>query len=100
MSPSPSAAYIMEDPREGFRLEQKINPDAWVQTYLAPHVLPGAKVLDVGCGPGTILRAVATDRRAHGVGIDVGPMRIRQAQEKHADKRSLQFFRGDVQALQ
>jgi SAM-dependent methyltransferase len=92
MSPVPSAAYIMEDPREGFRLEQKINPDAWVQTYLAPHLFPGAEVLDVGCGPGTILRA-ATDRRAHGVGIDVGPVRIRQAQ-------SLQFFRGDVQALQ
>ena len=100
MSPLPSAAYIMEDPREGLRLEQKIDPDAWVQTYLEPHLFPGAQVLDVGCGPGTILRAVAKDRRAHGVGIDVGPVRIRQAQEKNADKGSLQFFRGDVQGLQ
>ena len=100
MSPVPSPAYIMEDPREGLRLEQKIDPNAWVQTYLEPHLFPGAQVLDVGCGPGTILRAVATDRRAHGVGIDVGSVRIRQAQEKNADKRSLKFFPGDVQGLQ
>src|SRR5687767_4395523 len=101
MSSSPSGAYIMEDPREGSRLEQKIDPDAWVQTYLEPHLFPGAQVLDVGCGPGTILRAAASpDRRARGVGIDLGPVRIRQAKEKNHDNRSLQFFRGDVQELQ
>jgi SAM-dependent methyltransferase len=101
MSPLPSAAYIMEDPREGSRLEQKIDPDAWVQTYLEPHLFQGAQVLDVGCGPGTILRAAtSTGRRARGVGIDLGPVRIRQAQEKHADRRSMEFVRGDVQELQ
>jgi SAM-dependent methyltransferase len=101
MSPVPSAAYIMEDPREGSRLEQKIDPDAWFQTYLEPHLFPGAQVLDVGCGPGTILRAATSnDRRARGVGIDLGAVRIRQAQEKNVDNRSLQFFRGDVQELQ
>ena len=100
-SPSATAAYIMEDPREGSRLEQKIDPDVWVQTYLEPHLFPGAQVLDVGCGPGTILRAAASsDRRARGVGIDLGPVRIRQAKEKNLDNRSLQFFRGDVQELQ
>jgi len=102
MSSSPSAAaYIMEDPREGSRLEQKIDPAVWVQTYLEPHLFPGAQVLDVGCGPGTILRAAASPhRRARGVGIDLGPVRIRQAKEKNHDNRSLQFYRGDVQELQ
>jgi SAM-dependent methyltransferase len=101
MSPLPTAAYIMEDPREGSRLEQKIDPDAWVQKYLEPHLFQGAQVLDVGCGPGTILRAAAsTARRARGVGIDVGPVRIRLAQDKNADKRSVEFVRGDVQELQ
>src|SRR5688500_9214329 len=101
MSSSPSGAYIMEDPREGSRLEQKIDPDAWVERYLEPHLFQDAQVLDVGCGPGTILRAAAsTGRRARGVGIDVGPVRIRLAQDKNADKRSVEFVRGDVQELQ
>ena len=42
----------MEDPREGSRLEQKIDPEVWVPTYFEPHLFPGAQVLDVGCGPG------------------------------------------------
>lgn len=101
MASQSSAAYIMEDPREGSRLEQKIDPDAWVNTYLEPHLFPGAQVLDVGCGPGAILRAVTTpNRRARGVGIDLGPVRVRQAQEKNGGNRSLQFVRGDVQELQ
>jgi SAM-dependent methyltransferase len=101
MSPSLSTAYIMEDPREGSRLEQKIDPDAWVERYLEPHLFPGAQVLDVGCGPGTILRAAASSpRRPRGVGIDLGPGRVRQAQQKHGGNPNLQFFRGDVQELQ
>ena len=30
MAPASSTAYIMEDPREGSRLAQKIDPDVWV----------------------------------------------------------------------
>jgi SAM-dependent methyltransferase len=97
---SSSAVYIMEDPREGSRLEQKIDPDAWVQKYLAPHLFAGAEVLDAGCGPGHILRAVAaSQRRASGTGIDVGVARLRQAEEKSFGNRRLQFSRGDVQEL-
>jgi SAM-dependent methyltransferase len=102
MSPSSSsAAYIMEDPREGSRLEQKIDPETWVRTYLEPHLFPGAQVLDVGCGPGTILGAAASQgRRARGTGVDLAPIRIRQAQQKNAENARLQFVRGDVQELQ
>jgi SAM-dependent methyltransferase len=101
MSPVLSSAYIMEDPREGSRLEKKIDPEAWVKAYLEPHLFAGARVLDVGCGPGTILRAASSaGRRASGTGIDVGPVRIRQAQQKHSDVARLQFFRGDVQELE
>ena len=66
-----TAAYIMEHPREGLRLERKIDPDAWVKKYLAPYLFPGARVLDAGCGPGTILRAMAEwERTAYGSGVD------------------------------
>jgi len=37
----------MEDPREALRLELKVDPDAWVQKYLAHRVCPGAEVLSV-----------------------------------------------------
>lgn len=96
-----SVAYIMEDSREGSRLEQKIDPEAWVHSYLEPHLFPGAQVLDVGCGPGTILgAATAPARRARGTGVDLAPLRIRQAQQKNADNTRTQFVRGDVQELQ
>src|SRR5438552_995255 len=101
MASASSAAYIMEDPREGSRLEQKIDPDAWVRKYLDPLLFPGAQILDVGCGPGTILRAAtASGRRANGTGVDVGPARVRHAKDKHPDSRRLQFSRGDVQELE
>src|SRR5438128_9854024 len=97
-SPSPSpAVYIMEDPREGSRLEQKIDPYAWVKKYLAPHLFPGVEVLDAGCGPGTILRAVgAAQRRVAGTGVDLGAARLRQAQDNNTGNSRLQFCRGDV----
>ena len=100
MSSSASAAYIMEDPREGSRLEQKVAPQTWVETYLRPHLFPGAQVLDVGCGPGTILGAAASAGAARGTGVDLGPIRIRQARENNADNPRLTFVRGDVQELQ
>lgn len=96
-----STAYIMEDPREGSRLEQKIDPESWVQKYLEPHLFPGAQVLDVGCGPGTILRsAVSSARHPRGVGIDLGTTRVRQAQKANAGNPDLQFVHGDAQQLQ
>lgn len=98
---SSAAVYIMEDPREGSRLEQKVEPDVWVRTYLAPHLSPGAHVLDVGCGPGVILRALtAADRRLRGTGVDIGPARIREAEANSAGNRRLQFTCGDAQQLE
>ena len=102
MSSASLPVYIMEDPREGSRLEQKVDPDAWVRRYLAPHLVAGAHILDVGCGPGVLLRAAlnAADRRARGTGVDLGTDRIRQAEANNAGNRRLQFVRSDVQQLE
>jgi SAM-dependent methyltransferase len=91
----------MEDPREGSRLERKVDPDAWLTKYLAPHLAAGAHVLDVGCGPGTILGALTkTNSTYFGTGIDLGSERIRQANQKNAGNRRLRFRVGDAQELE
>ena len=101
MNRSPTLDYIMEDPREAARLEAKVNPEAWVQTYLAHRVRPGAQVLSVGCGPGVILNAVsALHPSIQATGIDISADRIQEAVQRNRTNPRLQFLRGDAQAMQ
>ncbi len=94
------ADYIMEDPREAMRLEAKVDAHAWVQTYLAHRVRPGAEVLSVGCGPGVILREVAAlDRSIKATGIDISEDRIQDAQQRHRAVGTMNFLRGDAHEM-
>src|SRR5438309_11025801 len=98
---SATAEYIMEDPREALRLELKVDPDAWVQKYLAHRVCPGAEVLSVGCGPGVILRAVTDlDSSIRATGVDVSEGRLRQAREKNRENSRVTFVCGDAQSME
>lgn len=70
--------------------------------YLEPHLVPGASVLDVGCGPGTITVDIAA-RVAPGrvVGMDASPEVIEQA-KAFARERGLdnvEFVVGDAYRL-
>jgi len=101
MSQATPIDYIMEDPREALRLEQKVDPVAWVQKYLAHRVCPGADVLSVGCGPGVILRSVVSlDSSIRATGIDISRDRLRQAMEKNRGNSRLQFVCGDAQSME
>jgi SAM-dependent methyltransferase len=68
--------------------------------YLLPRLAPDAKVLDVGCGPGTITTDLA-DRvpRGHVTGIDAAQAVIEQARELAEDRTNVDFATGDVYAL-
>jgi SAM-dependent methyltransferase len=68
--------------------------------YLLPHLAEDAKVLDVGCGPGTITAGLA-DRvpQGHVTGIDAAREIIEQARREAGDRRNLTFATGDVYAL-
>ena len=96
-----TAEYIMEDPREALRLELKVDPDAWVQKYLAHRVCPGAEILSVGCGPGVILRAVTQlDSSIKATGVDVSEGRLQQAMERNRENSRVKFVCGDAQSME
>jgi len=66
--------------------------------YLVPHLGPGLRILDVGCGPGSL----TADLVAHAPGcemhaIDASPDVIAQASATHGDLAS--FATGDIYAL-
>lgn len=68
--------------------------------FLLHHLRPGMRLLDVGCGPGTITaglaRAVAPGET---IGIDVVPDVLDQAREANAGVPNLRFEEGSVYAL-
>lgn len=68
--------------------------------FLLPLLRPGMRLLDVGCGPGTITaglaRAVAPGEV---VGIDVVPAVLDQAREANAGIPNVRFEEGSVYAL-
>jgi ubiquinone/menaquinone biosynthesis C-methylase UbiE len=97
MNLATSATYIMEDPREAMRLELKVDPEPWVDKYLAHYLKPATNVLSVGCGPGVILQAVCSKYpSSHGTGIDVSATRIQQAIQKHRSNGRLKFVHADA----
>jgi ubiquinone/menaquinone biosynthesis C-methylase UbiE len=70
--------------------------------YLIPHLAPGATLLDVGCGPGTITLDFAA-RLAPGkvVGIDAAPAAIEAAEAERAsgNVNNVEFRTADIYAL-
>jgi SAM-dependent methyltransferase len=68
--------------------------------YLLPHLKPHMRILDVGCGPGTITAGLARyvpDGRV--TGIDSAQAVVGQAREQAADQANVDFAVGEVYAL-
>jgi SAM-dependent methyltransferase len=68
--------------------------------YLLPHLKPHMRILDVGCGPGTITAGLAgyvPDGRV--TGIDSARAVVEQAREQAAGHANVEFTTGDVYAL-
>jgi SAM-dependent methyltransferase len=92
--------YIMDHPREGQRLLDKVDADAWISRFLEPH-LPGVKrLLSVGCGPGVFLRELAESHpEIDVVGVDLSQSRIQQAEQRLHGLPNARACIGDALAL-
>jgi SAM-dependent methyltransferase len=64
----------------------------YLTRVLRTRVSEGQRVLDLGCGTGDLLAALAPSR---GVGIDIAPAAVGAARRKFAG-RNLHFFEGDL----
>ncbi|MGA5448913.1 methyltransferase domain-containing protein [Streptomyces umbrinus] len=64
-------------------------------------ISPGQTALDVGCGPGTDLPALAERVGEHGtvIGVDRDPAMLAQARERTSDLHGVDVREGDVHAL-
>lgn len=71
-------------------------------TFLLPHLTSGMRLLDVGCGPGTITVGLA-ERVAPGeaVGVDIGPSEVECAKANATESgvTNLTFEIGEATAL-
>ena len=70
--------------------------------FFLPHLCPGMRVLDCGCGPGSITVGLA-EHVAPGevIGIDLDPTHIVLAQRRAADagRANVRFARADIYTL-
>jgi ubiquinone/menaquinone biosynthesis C-methylase UbiE len=92
--------YIMDDPREGQRLLDKVDAASWISKYLEEHLQDARTILSVGCGPGVFLRELAAIRpNAEFVGVDLSAERIHEAEARLRGVPNARVQIGDAQAL-
>src|SRR5689334_19063052 len=91
--------YLMDDPREGDRLERKANADEFVDKYIKKHLdnLSGERVLEAGCGPGMFLKVLANRYANYSItGIDISEERIEQANMKLSGLNNAAAINADI----
>jgi SAM-dependent methyltransferase len=97
---SDTRTYIMEHPREGQRLLDKVDADSWISKFLEPHLREVKSVLSVGCGPGVFLRELAGSHpNVQFVGVDLSATRIYEAELRLRGLGNVRLHVGDAQAL-
>jgi ubiquinone/menaquinone biosynthesis C-methylase UbiE len=93
--------YIMRETRS-FEAQLEERTASVNAAFLLPHLRSGMRVLDVGCGPGTITLGLA-EAVAPGevVGVDLQQSMVERAQALAAERRiaNVRFERGDAYEL-
>jgi len=98
--PDKNAYYFMEDERENQRLASKVNAEAFVETYLTSYLSNASSVLDVGCGPGVIARAVGKAFPGiHVTALDSSPKKLEETRKNISGMTNVTARIGDVKNL-
>lgn len=73
----------MDDPREGARLAAKVDARAWAAKHLFGPLAGKSRILEVGCGPGHFVEALAEHfPKSEILGVDASASRIMEAQKR------------------
>jgi ubiquinone/menaquinone biosynthesis C-methylase UbiE len=92
-----NTGYFMDDEREAHRLTAKVDEADWVARYFLPSLHQNAYFLDVGCGPGVIIKECARlVRTGQGVGIDISTDRIEVAKRNCKGISNVRFVPGSA----
>lgn len=91
-------AYLMENNEEEKRLDIKTDPNAVKEQALWFGIGPGARVLDVGCGPGktTAILNELVQPGGETVGVDIAESRIKHARSFYAERPGINFEVRDI----
>lgn len=86
--------YLMENSQEAFRLEVKTEPEAVFQQAKWCGVVPGHRILDVGCGIGKTTSILHNLVQPGGsvTGIDFSTDRINYAKAHYGGLPGIEFF--------
>jgi SAM-dependent methyltransferase len=86
--------YLMENDEEEKRLDIKTDPNALKAQAQWCGISPGARLLDVGCGPGktTALLHELVGPDGEAVGVDLSEKRINYALKNYAGKPGIKFY--------
>lgn len=92
--------YLMENDEEVKRLDIKTDPDAVREQAIWFGINPGARVLDVGCGPGktTALLHDLVQPGGKAVGVDIAESRIKHARTFYGSKQGIDFQIRDIRS--
>ena len=89
--PSPDLSYLKVAAEQTARLKS--------QSLEALGLRPGAVVLDVGCGPGSDVHALAATKTCRAVGVDIDPRMLAAARMATAPGTSAAFVCADAAGL-
>ena len=86
----------MESNHENHRLAGKVNPKDFVQHYLSNTIGTDSKIIDIGCGPATIIREIGKSfPDATVMGLDNSSKRVLEANQ-YLDQINLTLISGDI----
>jgi SAM-dependent methyltransferase len=94
--------YFMDDPREGDRLDKKVNATEFVTKYLKSYLsdVVNQRILEAGSGSGAIIKALGEEYADHSfIGIDISEDRINQANAKIRNQNNVKAIKANIYQL-